>query len=170
MSAPGLCTRLNRSGWPQLVARLVLGLVFVRMGLSKVEDPVAFLKLLREYELAPAGAPWALNTLAISIPWLEIWLGGLLLLGVAVRGVALSLLGLLLAFSVAVSQRALAISAAEGIALCDVAFDCGCGGGVEFACSKVPENLALMLLAWMAAVSRSSLLCVRRRLLSRDSL
>jgi uncharacterized membrane protein YphA (DoxX/SURF4 family) len=167
-TSQGLLARMDRSGWPLLIARLVVGGLFLKMGFAKVDDPVAFLKLLREYELAPADWPWALNALAISIPWLELWLAALLLLGVAVRGVSLALLGLLAVFTVAVAVRALGIAEADAVPLCEVAFDCGCGSGVVRACAKVPENLGLMLLCVVGLVSRSRRLCLRPRLAGND--
>lgn len=159
--------RLDETGLPLLAARLVVGFLFVRMGWAKLEDPVAFLKLVRQYELAPESVPWLLNGMAIVIPWLEVWLGALLLLGVAVRGVSLALLALLVVFTGAIALRGLGLAESQGLPLCDVAFDCGCGGGVVRACTKVTENLGLALLLVVALLSRSRRFCVAATLLGR---
>lgn len=152
--------RVLRGDAALLVARLVLGPTFLVMGQAKIADPVAFLKLVREYDLVPVSMPWLLNVLAVGLPWLEVVCGALLLLGVALRGAALTVLGMLLMFTVAIVLRALSIQAAEGVAFCSIAFDCGCGSGEVFVCSKIPQNLGLMFLAAVALLSRSCRFCL----------
>ncbi len=127
------------------------------MGLSKALDPVGFLKLIREYQV---GAP-VLSTAAALLPWFEVFAGLLLLAGIAVRGTALVLLGMLLPFTVLILKRALAVSTLQAIGLCSVRFDCGCGAGEVWICGKILENLLLMALcAWLVANQRSRF-CVR---------
>ena len=157
--------RLEATGVPMLVARLVVGGTFLWMGSQKIGDPVAFLKLIREYELVPEGMPWLLNTLAVGLPWVEVWCGLLLVLGVGLRGVGLTLAGLLAVFSTAILLRALSIQADEGLAFCAIAFDCGCGGGEEFVCSKLPQNAGLLLLSLLAMRVRGARWCLRPRIL-----
>lgn len=158
----GALRRLDATGVPLLVARLILGGVFVWLGVNKVADPIGFLKLIREYALIPADMPWLLNGMAVAFPWLEIWCGSLLLLGIAVRGVGASMLLLLGVFSTAILLRALDIHAAGGQAFCAIKFDCGCGTGEEYVCSKLPQNLALMLLAALTIWSHSRRFCLSR--------
>jgi uncharacterized membrane protein YphA (DoxX/SURF4 family) len=133
-----------------LLARWLLGGLFVSMGLSKALHPVEFLKLLRQYQLV--NDPFLLNSIAASLPWFEIFCGLLLVAGIAVRGSALVSLSMLVPFTVVVIKRALAISAAQGLAFCAVKFDCGCGTGEVFICHKIFENTSLILLsAWLLA-------------------
>ena len=61
---PGLLRRMDRTGVPLLLARLVLGGAFVYLGATKIQDPVAFLKLIREYQMVPASVPWLLSRTA----------------------------------------------------------------------------------------------------------
>ena len=126
-------------------ARWFLGGIFIYMGLVKALDPVAFLKLIREYEMVNNSV--LLNSIASVLPWFEVFCGVLLLTGVAVRGSALVLLGMLIPFTLIVLKRALAIASAEGIFFCAVKFNCGCGGGDVLICQKLIENSGLMLLA-----------------------
>jgi uncharacterized membrane protein YphA (DoxX/SURF4 family) len=149
-----------------VAVRWILGATFLFMGLAKLDDTVGFLKLIREYELVPPGQSTLLNGLAIVLPWLEIWLGLLLIAGVAVRGSALALLTMLVVFTSAIGLRTSALMETDGLALCAVAFDCGCGSGVVNVCSKLAENLGLMALAALAAWSGNTRLCLRHRLLS----
>lgn len=128
-----------------VLARWFLGGIFIYMGLVKALDPVTFLKLVREYEMV--GNPLLLNLIASVLPWFEVFCGVLLLTGVAVRGSALMLLGMLIPFTLIVLKRALAIASAEGILFCAVKFNCGCGGGDVYICQKLIENTGFMLLA-----------------------
>ena len=132
-----------------VLARWVLGGVFIYMGFAKVVHPEEFLKLVREYEVVRN--PYALNLIAATLPWFEIFCGVLLLAGVAVRGTALVAAGLLFPFSLMVLKRALDI-AAGGSPFCDIRFDCGCGNGEVLICYKLIENSALFFVAlWLMA-------------------
>jgi uncharacterized membrane protein YphA (DoxX/SURF4 family) len=141
-----------------LLARFGLGAMFVWVGLEKAMDPVAFLKLLRQYDLTQT--PLLLNSIAALLPWFEVFCGLLLLLGVAVRGTALTMLLLLVPFTALVLRRALFLHSALEIPFCAVKFDCGCGGGEVFICRKLAENVLLMLLAGWLLAGRGRRLCV----------
>lgn len=156
---------VSGKGWAEtlgVAARWVLGGLFVYMGASKAGHPEAFLKLVRQYNLTDNY--FLLNAIASALPWFEIFCGGLLLCGVAVRGVALVLAVILAAFTVAVWQRALTMEAAKAIVFCAVKFDCGCGNGEVFICRKIPENIGLILLcAWLLA-GKGRRLCIKYNL------
>jgi uncharacterized membrane protein YphA (DoxX/SURF4 family) len=128
-----------------VAARWFLGGFFIYTGLVKALDPVVFLKLIREYEMV--GNSVLLNSIASALPWFEVFCGVLLVTGVAVRGTALVVLGMLIPFTLIVLKRALAIASAEGILFCAVKFNCGCGTGDVVICQKLVENSGLMLLA-----------------------
>src|SRR5947209_11085636 len=108
------------------------------MGLAKAFHPVDFLKLVHEYDVFTS--PALLNSIAAALPWFEVFCGLLLLTGVAVRGTALMLLLMLVPFTIVVLRRALALAASQGLPLCAVQFDCGCGMGEVVACHKLMEN------------------------------
>jgi uncharacterized membrane protein YphA (DoxX/SURF4 family) len=131
-----------------VLARWLLGAAFLYMGLSKALHPVDFLKLLRQYDLVQNSL--LLNSMAATLPWFEVFCGLLLLLGVAVRGTALTLIVMLVPFTLLVLHRALLLHAALAIPFCAVKFDCGCGAGTEFICRKLLENFLLILLSgWL---------------------
>lgn len=146
-----------------VLARWTLGALFVYMGLQKALDPVAFLKVLRQYDVLHACA--ALNSVAAALPWFEVYCGLLLLAGIAVRGAALTLIGMLAPFTAAVLLRALAIHAAQPVAFCAIKFDCGCGTGAEYACVKLPLNCVLMLLSGWLLAGHGRQFCARYRLI-----
>src|SRR5438046_2466436 len=106
-----------------ILIRWLLGGLFIYMGLSKALHPVEFLKLVRQYEMV--SSPFLLNTIAAVLPWFEVVCGALLVAGVAVRGTALLLLGMLVPFTVIVLRRALAMAAERSLPFCAIKFDCG---------------------------------------------
>jgi len=156
----GLLRRLDDTGIPLLVTRLVLGGLFVYMGIEKALVPTDFLKMVREYHMVPEHPPLMLNLIAASLPWLEIWCGCLLIAGVALRGSALTLLVMLVGFTIVVTLRALHIHHTQAIPFCAIEFDCGCGAGVEWICGKIPKNIGLCILSLIILLSRSRKLCL----------
>ena len=144
-------------------ARWILGIVFIYMGLNKAVHPVDFLKILREYHIVESHV--VLNLIAAALPWFEVLCGLLLLGGIAVRGSALLLIGMLVPFSVGVINRAMAIQAAHAIPFCAIRFDCGCGAGEVIICHKLLENAFLLLLSILLLVGREHTWCFRRDLI-----
>ncbi|HLZ54796.1 MAG TPA: MauE/DoxX family redox-associated membrane protein [Verrucomicrobiae bacterium] len=148
-----------------VLARWLLGVAFLFLGLAKALHPVDFLKLLHQYDLTQNA--WLLNFIAAALPWFELFCGLLLLAGVAVRGTALTLTVMLVPFTLLVLQRALLLRAVWHIPFCAVKFDCGCGTGGEFICRKLLENFLLIALsAWLLA-GRGRQFCARYRLFGR---
>ncbi len=146
------------------LARVALGATFVWLGLAKLGALPEFLKAIREYHLVDHGR--AMTFIAATLPWVEVFGGALLLLGVAVRGISLVFLAFLAAFTFAIAARGVDVAAADGLAFCAVAFDCGCGTGVENVCRKLAENGALMVCALLVLFTRGGLrLGLRPRLL-----
>ncbi len=149
-----------------LLARWVVGGLFVYMGLNKALHPVDFLKLVHQYDLV--STPFLLNSIGAALPWFEVFCGLLLVTGIAVRGSALIMVIMLVPFTIVVLKRALAISSAQHIPFTQVKFDCGCGTGEVFIWRKMIENSVLILLSlWLLAgagrkyCARFSLLKVR---------
>lgn len=133
-----------------VLARWLLGMAFLYLGLNKALHPVEFLKLVRQYDLTQNAL--LLNSIGAALPWYEVFCGLLLLAGVAVRGTALTLTLMLVPFTLLVLHRALLLQAAQNIPFCAVSFDCGCGAGEEFICRKLLENLLLLVMSvWLLA-------------------
>ncbi len=142
-----------------VAARWFLGALFIHTGLEKALDPVSFLKIVRQYDMLHT--PLLLNSMSGALPWFEVFCGALLLAGIAVRGTALTLAGVLIPFTAAVWHRALVLQAARAIPFCAVKFDCGCGTGEVFICSKLLENSVLILLALWLLAGRGRLFALR---------
>jgi uncharacterized membrane protein YphA (DoxX/SURF4 family) len=145
-----------------VMARWALGAVYVTMGMAKALDPVDFLKLVRQYELVQN--PLSLNLIASTLPWFEVFLGLLLILGIAVRGSALASLAMLVPFTAIVLRRALAIHAEGSLPFCAIRFDCGCGAGEVAVCFKMVENALLILLSTALLLWNHSRFCLRHKL------
>jgi hypothetical protein len=64
--------------WPSILARLVLGGVFIVAGAVKVVDPLAFARGIVDYDLTPE---LFVPALAVVLPWWEVLAGGLAIAG-----------------------------------------------------------------------------------------
>jgi uncharacterized membrane protein YphA (DoxX/SURF4 family) len=139
----------SMTGW---VARWVLGICFVYLGLNKAWNPTDFLKAVHQYG-------WVDQTLFLTwiaalLPWLEVFCGLLLLVGFWVRGAAFVVFGMLVFFSGIILHRALRIHETTGIDFCEIRFDCGCGNGAVLVCRKLVENALLTALSLALVLSR----------------
>jgi len=61
-----------------IIARIVLGAVFVYASFDKMANPDAFLKIIHNYRLLPVQLE---NPLAIFLPWMELITGLMLIVG-----------------------------------------------------------------------------------------
>jgi uncharacterized membrane protein YphA (DoxX/SURF4 family) len=145
-----------------VLARWLLGAVFLYMGLNKALHPVDFLKMVRQYDLVQT--PLLLNPVAALLPWFEVFCGLLLLAGVAVRGAAVMLIVMLVPFTVLVFRRALMLQSAGHIPFCAIKFDCGCGTGEVFICRKVPENVLFIVFSVLLVAGYGRKFCLRHTL------
>jgi uncharacterized membrane protein YphA (DoxX/SURF4 family) len=102
--------------WVSLAARLLLGGVMLVAGALKVTDPEAATQAVRAYELLPQGFD---GVVGLLLPFLEIGIGLLLIVGYGVRAAAVAAGVFMVLFIAAVSS-----AWARGLAI-----DCGCFGG-----------------------------------------
>ena len=130
--------------WVSLVARLGLGAVMVVAGALKVSDPEAATQAVRAYELLPSGFD---SIVGLLLPFLEIAIGLLLIVGYGTRMAAVAAGVFMVVFIAAVSS-----AWARGLAI-----DCGCfGGGGQVApgqtkyLQEILRDVGLVLLAgWL---------------------
>ena len=102
--------------WFGLLSRLILGGVLFAAGWLKIFTPAKSQMAVRAYEILPISLA---NFLGILLPWFEVGLGVLLILGIAVRLSAFFGGALMVLFIAAISQ-----AWARGLSI-----DCGCFGG-----------------------------------------
>jgi len=63
---------------PVFWARLTLGVILIAASVDKIIHPAAFARIIYNYQILP---DVLINSAAITLPWLEVLLGGLLLFG-----------------------------------------------------------------------------------------
>ena len=118
--------------WWGLVARLVVGGVWITAALAKLPDPSASVRAVRAYDLLPEGV---VPTVGHTLPILELVVGACLVIGLLTRPMSFVSALLFLAFVVGISA-----AWARGLQI-----DCGCFGGGGFdadATSKYPWEIA----------------------------
>ncbi len=96
-----------------LLARLILGGVFILASLDKIANPGDFASAIGNYHVLPFGLE---NLLALILPWLELLTGIFIIAGIMVDGAAIMIIIMNMIFIVAISQ-----ALARGISI-----ECGC--------------------------------------------
>ena len=128
-----------------IAIRLVLGGVFVFAGVVKIIDPATFATDIGNYRLLPH--EWN-NLLAITLPWIEVVAGVLLIAGIWARASALVIAVMLVVFLAAIGQ-----AVARGLNI-----SCGCFGTVE------GRKVGLVALAQdVAMLAAAAWLCWREK-------
>jgi uncharacterized membrane protein YphA (DoxX/SURF4 family) len=138
--------------WVSTVVRLGLGGVLVAAGGLKIVDPQSSVRAVAAYEILPPGAA---TVVGWGLPFAEVALGLLLILGAFTRVVASISAGLLVVFIAAVISAAV-----RGLSI-----DCGCfGGGGQMApgqtnyAAEVARDVGFLAMAvWLVWRPRSHL-------------
>lgn len=129
------------AGWGVLAGRLVLGGVLVAAGLAKLPDPDASVRAVRAYQLLPETVVPAVG---YGLPVLEVVVGVLLVVGLAVRLSAVVAAVLMAAF-----VGGIASAWTRGLTI-----DCGCfGGGGTVAAGETTYGLDLARDAGLLAIA-----------------
>lgn len=115
--------------------RIALAIVFIYAGTEKISDPAGFSDSINNYKILPLVF---VNFFAITLPWIELTAGILLLFGIKVKETSFIISVLLIVFILVI-----AVSLIRGLNI-----DCGCFGtlsGTKIGVHKVVENLVLLL-------------------------
>lgn len=136
--------------WVSTVVRLVLAGVFLAAGGLKAVDPQSSLAAVRAYELLP---PALETVVGWGLPFAEIALGLLLVIGALTR-----LLAVASALLLAVFIAGVVSAAVRGLSI-----DCGCFGGggtvapgqTEYTGEIVRDGALLLLALWLVWQPRS---------------
>lgn len=145
--------------WAATVVRLVLAGVWLWAALGKIGDPAASVRAVRAYRLLPE---WLAQGVGYGLPFLELTLAALLLLGLATRFAAAASAALLVVFLVGMIS-----AAARGLQI-----ECGCfGGGGDLAAGRstaytleITRDSVLLLLAVALVVRPLSRLALDDRI------
>jgi uncharacterized membrane protein YphA (DoxX/SURF4 family) len=101
------------SSWLSIRVQLALGGIFVAAAIVKIVDPPSFAHMIYNYRLLPG---WAVNAMALVLPWIELLSGLALVLG-AWKRTAAGIVGIMLMLFIG----ALSINLARGNPV-----NCGC--------------------------------------------
>jgi putative oxidoreductase len=138
--------RLISNDYLTMFSRLLVGVVFIVASLYKIGDPGAFAKSIWYYHLIPGSL---INLMAIVVPWIEIFCGVALILGVFYRGSVLWVNVLTIVFIIA-----LASTIVRGLSI-----DCGCFKAGKTATGPAWKSLlfdvGLLIFTLQLAFSRS---------------
>ncbi len=116
--------------------RIVLAIIFIYAGIKKISDPGGFSNSINNYKILPISF---VNLFAITLPWIELITGILLLFGIKVKENSFIISVILLVFIIAIL-----ISLIRGLNI-----DCGCFGtvsGTKIGVYKIIEDLVLLIL------------------------
>lgn len=155
-----LVRKLDATGVPLLLARITLGGLFIWMGIGKLGHPIEFLKQIHLYHMLPEEPAFFLNATAIVLPWLELFCGVALILGLWVRGAAAMIALMLAVFTPAILLRALDVHHTVGTPFFQIEFDCGCGTGPVVIWWKLLTNSSLFLVTLIGVFSQSRRFCL----------
>lgn len=118
-------------------ARWYLGVLFVGAAWHKIASPGSFAVDVATYDILPLGL---VNLVAITLPWIEVTAGLMLLLGWHTRPASLLVAGMMLVFI-----AALAIALARGLDM-----SCGCFASQGAEEDPISYLTVLRDLGWLA--------------------
>jgi putative oxidoreductase len=129
-----------------LIIRIVLGFIFIYAGAEKISNPEAFAVSISNYRLAPT---ITINIFAITLPWIELIAGVLMLFGISVKENSTIVFSMLMVFTIAII-----ISLFRGLSI-----DCGCfGKGTQIGLMKLGENSLMLIGSFLLIVFGSDFL------------
>jgi putative oxidoreductase len=127
------------------IIRIILGFVFIYAGAEKISDPEAFAISISNYRLLPIEI---INFFAITLPWIELVAGILIVFGISVKENSAIIFTMLLVFTVAII-----ISLFRGLSI-----DCGCfGKGTQIGLLKLGENTLMIIGSFLLMVFGSNI-------------
>jgi uncharacterized membrane protein YphA (DoxX/SURF4 family) len=134
MKQTGRVTELVTHPVLGFLLRVYVGGVFIYASMYKINYPGEFAETIASYQLVPF---WAVNPMALIMPWAELVSGILMVLGIRTKSAAAMIGGLLAVFSAAIL-----ITLLRGIPI-----GCGCFTSVE---DPLGWDTLLRDLIWLA--------------------
>lgn len=133
------------------IIRIVIAFIFIYAGAEKISNPDDFALSISNYRLLPNPS---LNFFAITLPWIEIIAGILLLFGISVKENSAIIFVLLSVFTLAII-----ISLFRGLSI-----DCGCfGKGTQIGLLKLGENLLMITVSFLLMFFGSNYFALKQK-------
>jgi uncharacterized membrane protein YphA (DoxX/SURF4 family) len=130
-------TKVLQNKYLLISVQFFLGLIFIIAGAQKIIDPSGFAESIMNYRIFPL---FSINYIAITLPWIELISGILLIFGKYVKENALIYSVLMSAFIILVMSAIF-----RGLD-----FECGCFGtndATRVGWIKILENIGLLTLS-----------------------
>lgn len=127
----------------------MLGIVFLFFGIEKIADPAKFSKEIMNYGFFPF---FAVNLIAIILPWIEVLVGLFIILGIRIKSASLISAALMTMFIISVG-----IAMALGLDI-----NCGCSAShdLKVGWQKIIENLAYLVISFYLIYFPNSILSI----------
>ncbi len=119
----------------KIIARIMVGLVFLIFGLEKIPVPNVFAGEIMNYGFFPL---FSVNLIAIFLPWVEVLVGIFVLLGIRLQSAATFSGILMILFIISVG-----IAMAKGL---DISCGCSSSHNIKVGWQKIFENLGYLIL------------------------
>ncbi len=135
--------KLLNNEYVLLICRIIVGLMFIVVGVGKIANPEEFAQEIANYQILPY---LFVNITAIIVPWIELFAGILLLLGVQTKSSSIVIAVMTVVFTIAVI-----IAIAKGLNI-----ECGCYSNIasqQVGLPKVLENIGLLILTFIIILS-----------------
>jgi uncharacterized membrane protein YphA (DoxX/SURF4 family) len=116
-------------GWLVLPCRVVLGGLFVLAGVLKMQDTQKFAEAINAFRVIPVEADYLVIFAAFAMPWIELFAGAFLLLGLWTRASALVISAMLVAFIAMIAWVLIRVNMGQ-----DLSVSCTCFGKLEWPC------------------------------------
>lgn len=119
------------------ILRFFLGSVFIFAGIEKIASPNAFFSAIMNYQIF---GEYLSNIIALFLPWLELYVGVLIIFNIFLRENLSIYIVLLIVFNFLVLSAMI-----RGLNI-----DCGCfgeGGSMKVGFEKLAENFGLLFIA-----------------------
>jgi len=130
-------TTARIAAWSAVPMRWYLGVLFIGACIHKISDPASFALDIATYDILPLAA---INLVAITLPWIELFTGVMLIIGWRARSASLLVAAMMFVF-----LAALSIALSRGLDM-----SCGCFAAQGAEDDPISRMTLLRDVAWLS--------------------